>query len=199
METATLARDLEDNGRRLARWIGLRGLITIALGVLFLARPGAGVAILLGVFAAYCFLDGILLLGAAISGGTSRGRGMLALDGLVSIAAGVLTFTLPGNAAVVLLFVIALRALFVGALEVIAAIRLGHTIPNPGLLALNGILAILFGVLLARNPQAGILSLAWLVGVYGVVVGVSQVVAAFGLRRVVKQAPPPVTVTPVRS
>jgi uncharacterized membrane protein HdeD (DUF308 family) len=187
---ADVRQDILDNARQLGRWIGLRGLITLAFGILFLARPGSGVVVLLAVFGVYCLFDGIFALSAAITGATLRSRGWLAFEGLLSIAAGILAFALPGNVAIVILYVVAIRALVIGAIEIVAAIRLGNSIPSPWLVALTGILSVAFGVLLARNPQAGILSLAWLVGVYGVVLGVAQMAAAVALRRALKQAPP---------
>jgi uncharacterized membrane protein HdeD (DUF308 family) len=195
---ASLRQDIQENARQLGRWMGLRGLITLALGILFLARPGVGVGILLGVFVVFCFLDGIALLAAAISGATLRSRGWLAFEGILGIAAGVLTLSMPGSAAVVLLFVIAIRALAVGAVEVVEAIRLGNAIPNPWLLGLIGVLQMLFGILLARNPQAGILSVTWLVGLYAVIIGVAELVAAGSLRHALKQVPP-LGATPARS
>jgi uncharacterized membrane protein HdeD (DUF308 family) len=190
METTDVRRDVMQNAQQVVRWIGLRGLIMLALGILFLARPGTGVAVLLACFVAYCFVDGFAALGLAISGAAMRGRGALALQGVVSILAGILVLAMPGNAAVVLLYLIALRAVIVGALEVYAAIRLGQAIPSPWLLALGGLASIVFGILLVRNPQAGAVSIAWLIGVYAVVVGAAQLAAAMTLRSAVKRAPP---------
>src|SRR5262245_61911462 len=139
METTDVRRDISQNAQQLGRWIGLRGLLMVALGILFLVRPGTGVATLLAVFVIYCFIAGFTALGLAIRGGAMRSRGALALEGIVSFAAGILTLVTPGNAAVVLLYFIALRAVINGALEVYAAIRLGQAIPSPWLLALAGL------------------------------------------------------------
>ena len=192
----SVRQDIRQNVRQLGNWMGLRGVITLLLGILFLARPGAGVGILLGVFAAWCILDGIALIAAAIMGDALSNRGWLALGGLLSIAAGAMTFLWPGNTAIVLLYVIAVRALIVGAVEVIAAIRFGRTIPHPWLLAMTGVLSMLLGVVLARNPQAGVLSVTWLVGLYGIVLGAVEIGAAIGLRREIRQTTPPVIATP---
>jgi uncharacterized membrane protein HdeD (DUF308 family) len=192
----SVREDIRHNARQLANWMGLRGLFTVLLGILFLARPGTGVGILLGVFAAWCIVDGIALVAAAIMGDARSNRGLLALEGVVSIAAGGVTLMLPGDTAIVLLYVIAVRALIVGAIEVIAAIRLGRAIPNPWMLALTGLLSMVLGVVLARNPQAGVLSVTWVVAVYGIVLGVAELAAAFGLRRTIKQTTTPLTATP---
>jgi uncharacterized membrane protein HdeD (DUF308 family) len=190
METTDVRRDTSQNAQRLARWIGLRGLLILALGILFLARPGTGIGVLLACFVVYCFIDGFTALGLAMGGTAMRSRGALALQGIVSFLAGILTLVMPGNAAVVLLYFIALRALINGALEVFAAIRLGQAIPSPWFLALAGLASMVFAILLVRNPRAGAVSIAWLVGVYAVVVGVAEIAAAITLRSAAKRTPP---------
>ncbi|MGZ3440772.1 MAG: HdeD family acid-resistance protein, partial [Polyangia bacterium] len=168
----------------------LRGLITLALGLLFLLRPGTGVGILVAAFAGFCFIDGALALAAAISGAAMRSRAWLAIQGVLGVFAGVVTLAMPGNVAVFILFVIAFRALIMGLLEIVAAIRLGHSIPSPWLLGLVGVASMAFGALLLRNPAAGLLALAWLVGWYGLVLGATQILASLGLRSAIKRAPP---------
>ncbi len=190
MDVADVKQDHLQHARELGRWVGLRGLITLAFGILFLARPGTGVGVLVAVFAVYCFADGITSMIAAITGAAMRSRAALAIESVLSVLAGVITLAMPGNVAVVILYIISIRALVVGALEVIAAIRFGHAIPSPWMVALTGLLSIVFGILLVRNPAAGLLSIAWLVGLYGVVLGCAQLAAAFALRRVAKEATP---------
>jgi uncharacterized membrane protein HdeD (DUF308 family) len=190
MDTVAVRDDLLEGARRLGRWVGFRGLLTLALGLLFLFRPGTGVGILVAAFAAYCFIDGALALTAAITGATMRSRVWLVIQSVVSVFAGIFTLAMPGNAAVIILFVIAFRALAMGVLEIVAAIRLGHTVPSPWLLGLAGVASMVFGVLLLRNPAAGLLALAWLVGWYGLVLGAAQILASLGLRSAVKRAPP---------
>jgi uncharacterized membrane protein HdeD (DUF308 family) len=191
MATTTGVRQtILQDARRLGRWVGLRGLITLAFGALFLARPGTGVGLLVAVFGVYAFFDGFVALGAAITGAALRSRWALALQGVLSIGAGVLTFAMPGSMAVAILFLISARALIVGALEIIAAISLGQDVPSPWLLALNGVLSLLFGILLVRDPQAGLLTLSWLVGLYGVVIGGVELAAGFALSRAAKSTPP---------
>ena len=182
---------LHEGARHLGRWIGLRGLVTLAFGILFLARPGKGVELLVALFAAYCFFDGFLAIGSAITGATMRSRGLVALEGVLSLAAGVITYAMPGQIAVVALFVIAVRAVIVGVLEVIAAIRFGEALPSPWLVALAGLVSMAFGILLMRNPGAGLRAVAALVGAYGVVLGGAQILAALGLHQMAKHGGTP--------
>ncbi len=50
------------------------------------------------------------------------------------------------------------------------------------LMALTGVLSIVFGVLIASQPASGLLAVVWLIGLYAMVVGVLSLVAYFEAR-----------------
>ena len=50
------------------------------------------------------------------------------------------------------------------------------------MLALAGILSVLFGVILAALPGVGLLSLVWLIGIYALVFGILLIIRAFQFR-----------------
>ena len=47
---------------------------------------------------------------------------------------------------------------------------------------LGGLLSILFGVLLFVFPGAGAVSVVWMIGIYAIVFGISEIIFAFRLR-----------------
>jgi uncharacterized membrane protein HdeD (DUF308 family) len=63
---------------------------------------------------------------------------MMLLEGIVGIAAGLVTLVWPGSTALALLYVIAAWALLTGAFEIAAAIRLRKIITGEWLLVLSG-------------------------------------------------------------
>jgi uncharacterized membrane protein HdeD (DUF308 family) len=93
-----------------------------------------------------------------------------------------ITFFWPGITALVLLYIIAFWAIFTGILEVMVAISLRREIENEWLMALSGVLSILFGLALAVLPGVGLLSLVWLMGIYALVFGIALVVLGFRVR-----------------
>jgi uncharacterized membrane protein HdeD (DUF308 family) len=161
--------------------IALRGLAGILFGIITFLAPGMTLAVLVILFGAYAFADGVLTIASAVRrrGATNR-WGMLLLEGVVGVAAGVVTLFWPGITALTLLYVIAFWALLTGVLEIAAAIRLRRVITGEWLLALGGIASIVFGVAIALFPAAGALVLVLWIGAYMLVFGVLFV--ALGLR-----------------
>jgi uncharacterized membrane protein HdeD (DUF308 family) len=76
-----------------------------------------------------------------------------------------------------------------GAVQLVAAIRLRREINGELFLAIGGVLAIAFGVYLVTNPSDGLMSLVWLVGFWAVLFGAVTVVLAYRLRSVVGTVP----------
>jgi uncharacterized membrane protein HdeD (DUF308 family) len=135
-------------------------------------------------FGAYAIVDGVFSLIAAIRG--YRGDQpwwWLALEGLVSIAAGIVAFAMPGLTALVLVFVIAVWAVITGVLEIVAAIRLRQEITNEWWLVAGGVVSVIFGVLLFAAPGVGALALVFWIGAYAIIFGALLVGLAFRLRR----------------
>lgn len=180
MDMVTPRDERRRSAQHLGWWLGLRGLLTVLFGILALARPGVGLAMLIAIFAFYAFADGLTALVEGFRGARhGANRVLLFLEGLVGIAAGVLALAMPGPVAIVVLVIIAVRALALGILEAAAAIGYGHELANPWLVGLGGLASIVFGILLLVHPSAGLLALAWLVGLYALVVGALEVAAAF--------------------
>lgn len=111
-------------------------------------------------FATFAFLSGILAIVVAVKG-QAQGRWWwaLILEGVLGISAGVMTIVFPGLTELALLFIIAYWAIVTGVLQVAAAVRLRREIEGEWLLAIGGILSVLFGLALVLMPAAGALPL----------------------------------------
>jgi uncharacterized membrane protein HdeD (DUF308 family) len=126
-------------------------------------------------------VDGVFAIISAFTNRAGPERWwVLLLEGLVGIAAGIITFLLPGVATIVLIYVIAFWAILTGVFEISAAIRLRKEIQGEWMLALGGILSIVFGMLLLFFPTAGELTVTWLIGIYAILFGI--VLLGLGLR-----------------
>lgn len=163
--------------------IVLRGVFAVLFGLGAFLWPGITLVVLVALYGAYLFADGILAVAWALMG---RRAGAFPwgvfLAGLASIIAGVLTFLMPGLTALVLLYLIAAWAIVRGIFEIIAAFHLRRELTNEWLLALNGILSVLFGILLIAAPGAGALTVLWIIGTFAIIVGVVMIMLGFRLK-----------------
>jgi uncharacterized membrane protein HdeD (DUF308 family) len=163
--------------------IVLRGVFAVLFGLGAFLWPGITLVVLVVLYGAYLFADGILAVAWALMG---RRAGAFPwgvfLAGLASIIAGVLTFLMPGLTALVLLYLIAAWAIVRGIFEIIAAFHLRRELTNEWLLALNGVLSVLFGILLIAAPGAGALTVLWIIGTFAIIVGVVMIMLGFRLK-----------------
>jgi uncharacterized membrane protein HdeD (DUF308 family) len=176
----TLSASLEALAQRW--WVHVvRGVAAIFFGILAILAPSIGVLALVVMFGAYALVDGAFnLVHAARGAGTAHASRWLAVEGLVSIAAGVLTFIYPGMTTLLLVTVIAGWAVLTGIAEIAAAIRLRREVSGEWMLAASGVLSIALGIFLFMSPAAGALALVWVIGVYAIAFGLLLI--AFGLR-----------------
>ena len=81
------------------------------------------------------------------------------------------------------MYFIAAWGLITGILEIVTAIQLRREITGEWMMVLGGVLSIGFGVVLFAFPAAGALSAVWLIGIYALVFGISEIIFAFRLQR----------------
>ncbi|MFI5246294.1 MAG: HdeD family acid-resistance protein [Gemmatimonadales bacterium] len=165
------------------RWwmLVVRGIASVSFGVLALAWPGISALALVLLWAAYALVDGVTAVAFAVRAGEQGRRwGWLLFEGLVSIGAAVVTAMWPGITAFALLMLIAAWAVLTGIAEIVAAIELRHVIRGEWMLAVCGVLSIVFGVVTAILPGPSAMALVTILGAYAVVFGV--LVAALGFR-----------------
>jgi len=161
----------------------LRGIAAIVFGILAFVWPGITLLTLILFYGAFALADGVLALAHAIMGGNVGSRWWLALVGIAGIAAGLVTFFMPGLTAFVLLVFIACWAIALGIFQIIGAIRLRKEIDNEWLIGLSGALSVLFGIVLLAAPGPGILGLIWVIASYAIVFGIMLVMEAFKLKK----------------
>jgi uncharacterized membrane protein HdeD (DUF308 family) len=164
--------------------IALQGVAAFAFGILTLVWPEITLLVLVFLFAAYALVDGVLALIRSLRRDGKGGRPdwWQVARGVVGIAAGLIAFAMPDITAYALLLVIAAWAIVSGAIELMAAYQLRDVIRGEWLLALDGVVAIIFGFLLIAFPSAGALAVVWLIGAFAIVSGVILLALALRLR-----------------
>ena len=165
-------------------WIfATRGTVAIAFGIATFVGPVLTLAVLTILFGAYVLIDGAFGLVYAIRNFSRLEHGwLLVFSGALGILVGLLALFAPGMTAAILLALIAVWAIIRGVLQISAAIVLRHEISGEGWLIASGALSVMFGILLFVLPEAGILSVTWLIGFYAVLFGTLLIGLAQSLR-----------------
>jgi uncharacterized membrane protein HdeD (DUF308 family) len=163
--------------------LALRGIVAIVFGIFAFLLPGLTLAALILLFAAYAFVDGVSHLITAFRHRAAGGPDWLSVvGGIAGIAAGIVAAFLPGITALFLVTLIGAWAIVTGVMEIIAAYQLRKEIRGEWLLALNGVVSVLFGIFLWLFPGTGALALVWLIAAFAIISGVVLLALAFRMR-----------------
>jgi uncharacterized membrane protein HdeD (DUF308 family) len=148
--------------------LAIRGVGGILLGIAAIVWPGITLLVLIAIFAAYLLIDGAFAV--------------LVVEGVAGVVAAILAVLWPGITALILVYLVAAWAIVTGALELGAAYLLRQVVKNEWLLVVGGLVSIVFGILLAINPAAGLVTIVWLFGAYMLIFGVVILALALRLR-----------------
>lgn len=162
----------------------LRGIAATLFGILAFAWPGATLVTLTLVFGCYATADGVI----AIIASFMRKSGevptwWLALLGLLSAGGGLVALFSPAATVVFLAVVLGLWALTSGAVQLVGAFQLREEIESEWLLAIGGVILMVFGLAVIAFPGAGAVALTWMIAVYAIAFGVSWIMLALKLRK----------------
>ena len=166
----------------------VRGIVGVVVGIIAFLWPGITIAALVVIFGVYAIVDGITNLVLGFSRTGAHGRWAHVLQGVVGIAAGVLTFMWPAISALVLILFIGAWAIITGVFEIVAAIRLRQVITGEWMLVLSGFVSILFGVMVFAFPLAGAVGISWILGAYAMTAGIILISLGVKLRKLVVAA-----------
>jgi uncharacterized membrane protein HdeD (DUF308 family) len=178
------AEQLAGDQLKRMRWaLGLSGALSVLFGIVILVWPSISLYALVLLFGAYSLVRGIFGLAGAISSPIKQGRGWLVVASLASIAVGVLVFFWTDMSALALLYVIGAYAIALGIITVGGAVWLPLESGDRVLLAVTGLVSVLFGIVMFAKPGDGALVLLALIAAYSLVVGFTELAVAIGGRR----------------
>jgi uncharacterized membrane protein HdeD (DUF308 family) len=162
--------------------LAIRGMIAILFGLAALFLPAATIGTLVLLFAAYMLVDAVFAIVAGLRAAAHHERwALLIVEGIVDLLAGTAALLLPALTVLVMVTLLGIWAVVSGAFMLAAAFRL-HANHGRWLLALSGLVSLLWGALLYMSPVAGALVLTWWLGGYALAFGVVLLVLALRLR-----------------
>jgi uncharacterized membrane protein HdeD (DUF308 family) len=168
--------------------LALRGVLALLLAVVAFLLPGLTLASLILLLAAYFIIDGVLALISGWRAARRDGRWWpFLLEGVLDLIAGAIALLWPAATLLALVVLLAAWSILTGAVMLYGAFG-GYRGEGRWLLALNGAISVLLGVAIIVFPEAGALTIAWLIGLYALLFGAGMLVLAFRLRRLQERA-----------
>jgi uncharacterized membrane protein HdeD (DUF308 family) len=166
----------------------LSGFLSLVLGVLILAWPGRTVLVAAIFFGVYLLITGIAQVIFAFSLHVSAGsRILLFISGAASLILALLAFRHFGQGYAILLLAIwiGIGFIFRGVATTVSAIS-DPTLPGRAWSIFVGVISLLAGIVVLASPLESIVTLAIVVGVWFIVIGVFEIVSSFGIRKASK-------------
>jgi uncharacterized membrane protein HdeD (DUF308 family) len=158
----------------------LRGIVALVFGIMALANVGATAMVLFLWFIIFTITDGIFTIVMAIANRKEQGlRGIEIFSGAVHIGIGLVAVFWPQLTALVLIYLIAARAIIGGIAEIILAFKAPPRTGREWLMAVGGVLSLIFGVLMIFQPVQLGLALLWVIGCWAIAMGLILIIAAF--------------------
>ena len=165
--------------------VACRGGLAILFGLAVLAWPNLDLGVLVTLFGAYAFLDGVYTLASVFRRASSHPLPVwwpVALEGAVGVVLGVLAVVWPWVSHRAS-HMIALWGIVSGVLEIILAVRLPRELASHWLFGWGGIASLFLAVLVLVLPHAVASGVVWALGAYALVFGVLVSLVALRLRR----------------
>jgi uncharacterized membrane protein HdeD (DUF308 family) len=164
-------------------WVLAYGVLTVLAGVAVLSWPAETLLVLAVLFGVQLIVSGIFRFVAALAsedltGGT---RVLLALLGVLSVIIGLWAVRHVLLTLLALTVFLGIFWVVNGAIEIFAA--LAHRgMPDRGWPVLMGVLSMIAGIIVLAFPGLTLLGLAVILGIWLLIFGILEVIAAFRLR-----------------
>ncbi|MGW3203649.1 HdeD family acid-resistance protein [Streptomyces sp. NPDC001135] len=165
------------------------GIASLILGILVLVWPGASLLAAGVLFGLYLLISGIFQLVAAFGTHKTTSLRVLAfISGALSILLGLFCFRGPMQTILLLALWIGIGWLVRGITQTLAALHDPRT-PARGWQIFLGIITFIAGIVLIDSPFRSVAVLTLVGGIWLVVVGITEIVTAFGIRGRAKAIP----------
>jgi len=171
-------------------WVLSFGIITFLAGIVVLAWPGETLVVIAVLFGIQLIIAGIFRFVAAFATDDASGgmRVLLALLGVLSFIIGLWAVRHVLLTLLALVVLLGIYWVVNGAIELFMA--LSHRgMPERGWTVAMGVLSILAGIVVLIYPAPSLLTLSIVLGIWLLVYGVMEIVAAFRLRGLAHVAP----------
>jgi len=170
-------------------WVFLiGGTASVIFGVMAFTNPGIALYVLAIFFAAYILVDGAVNVWGALQNRGEDGWIALLLFGALGFLFGAYALAVPPLSMIALVYVIAFFAMANGLTSLYLGWKVRKEITTEWILYLSGALSVLFALLVLFQPAVGGIAIAYVIGVWAVIVGLLRIYFAFFVRSLQRAA-----------
>ena len=160
------------------------GILSIILGILAFAWPGATIVTVAIFFAVWLFVSGIYsIIGAFTEDASTSMKVLSAIIGVLSVIVGFSLLRTPFQSVEVVIFVLGIFWVSQGIIGFVTAFEVKE---GRNWRLFSAILGVVAGTIVLMYPISSALTLALFGGIWLVILGITQIVAAFQLRSAAK-------------
>jgi uncharacterized membrane protein HdeD (DUF308 family) len=163
-------------------WILFFGILTLLAGILTVAWPGRTVLVVAVLLGLQLFVGGIFRLVVAFTDEAAGHRVAYTLIGIFSVLVGILCLRHSFQTALALALILGIFWVISGLMDFFTGIFV-KDMPRRGWVIAQGVLGFIAGNVVLFQPAISLVTLAWVLGIWLIVYGAMEVVAAFGLRK----------------
>jgi uncharacterized membrane protein HdeD (DUF308 family) len=158
------------------------GVLALAFGVIVMVWPDQTLVVLSVLLGIQLLLAGVFRLISAFSA-EATAPGLLGFVGILGMVAGVAVLRHPFETVAVLATILGIVWIVSGTIDVISAIA-DSRLDDRWLAGLAGLLSVAFGIVVVSWPGPTVRVIAWIAGIYLVVVGLTTIYGAYRLRSI---------------
>jgi uncharacterized membrane protein HdeD (DUF308 family) len=166
-------------------WLTINGIAAIIFGGLAILYPVKTLVLLLGYFGLLAlFLGAFFLLGGYLNRRETKLWDFWVFEGVLNASIGLILLFYNDVTLPVFMVLLSLWAILIGAIQIITVLRLWSAVPHKTLYLVNGLIALIFGILMIINPFNGINALSIFIGIYTIILGFFSIVISIRMKHV---------------
>jgi uncharacterized membrane protein HdeD (DUF308 family) len=166
-------------------WVLFFGLLTFVIGILVMVWPQETLKLLAVLFALQLFVMGIYSIVRSFSGGEQH-RVWSVFLGIFSIIVAIIVVRNVAETVVVLTLILGIYWVIHGIIQFIMAAADG-AYPQRGYTIVMAVISVIAGIVLLAWPIESVTALAWLMGIWLLILGILGIILAFMVRSAEKQ------------
>jgi len=167
----------------------VNGVIATLFGLLALLVPTETILMLTIYFGLLILLGGLIMFYFSYKNlRTEKPYLLLMAESIFAVLVGAVIAFYPKSSLQIFLIMIGIWATIMGLLQIIVAVQMKGKVSNSNIFTINGVITLVFGLLLFFNPMGTIKALFIVIGLLALIAGLLLVYLAFKIRGAVQKS-----------